>query len=489
MTKKKYFSDYTVDLYLKTEPIDQKAAEKAVFDMYEYCKMEPPMVVYVRGLRELEDAIKCWSFSMAMYKEPGLQPMGPKGLDLEHGSLVDLKGDPIALEKHNDIAHFYSGRGRGRYERMKSAVRQSVRGVSYTGLGEGLWGAALLPVNYIYGDDSDREKREKKSAYKWDCLASKIWDETYFIVSYEHVCFIVERPEVIYHNESGFHRLDGPAVIFADGSEIYCYEGEVVGPRLITDPDSATLADVHQGNGKRHRLIELIGVDWYLSLVHDFKIDAKGKLQRFFHFSEIDKKNPEERKYWNERGYEVTIHPGTVNGQYGLRMESDRHTSFIFYNRGDIFKDEHVGLLFDEHDRDLWQVLNLNEMFSRMRGADLIVGYKEGEFYVTTKAGYYVDHPACSHDVCPSWFKVFIRNGIDAVYEGNGCKVEVKDGKLNVLEIPDPHHDSLFGGNCNVPSFKFNLDIRSDTWEGLLEKWAHKAFNWLALHENSTCLP
>lgn len=50
-------------------------------------------------------------------------------------------------------------------------------------------------------------------------------------------------------------------------------------------------------------------------------------------------------------------------------------------------------------------------------------------------------------------------------------------------------NEPLFGGSENVPTYNFHLNLTSDSWEGLLEKWARLAFDWLAMHEDSTRSP
>lgn len=139
--------------------------------------------------------------------------------------------------------------------------------------------------------------------------------------------------------------------------------------------------------------------------------------------------------------------------------------------------------------RQLWRHLRVDDMMHR--GAHkLYVSYMDGE--LSLKSHTYQDsrHPNCHRDVCPSWVKAHMLLGTSCEYEDEVAHVKVTDGKFQLLRGPkECQRDSLFGGCNAVPSYSFDVDIRSDTWVGLLEKWSDLSFKWLHMCEDSRCMP
>jgi hypothetical protein len=196
-----------------------------------------------------------------------------------------------------------------------------------------------------------------------------------------------------------------------------------------------------------------------------------------------------------------------VNGRNALCLEDNYRNIYAFwdYHNKHPFDNEHAANIFNEQDRELWDVLDVNEMMQRGAFMGFGVTFQNGVFSLKNKQSY-EGHRSCSHDVAPAWFKAKMFRNQDALYENEELNYAIKyeDGKLsyagdieqggscipaNEPRKPIVVRNSLFGGCENVPSYQFDLDLASDSWEGLLEKWARLAFDWLGMHETSTHMP
>jgi len=508
------FSD-TTKLYTDTTPIDKDYAAAAVKELYCYCnsstllphhrdKKTPsrdPMIYFLRGPNDLKEAIE------SLYRSIGC------------GFIPKEAGEFFRAETFNDIAHFVTKRGWGPKERMHSVLAKifDFEVPKFMELDRRWNSPMMLAIDWLYHDGKD----EKDYRNQWEEIATKIWNNTYLVVTFLNRCFVVDRPLEVHVNDVGFHRTDGPAILFRDGSEIFCYEGLHVDRKFVMEPEKLTLKDIHQHNSRKHYLIDLVGVDNYLEMVKDWQ-PPQSKLERFFGFSKMVHPNddlPPELDKWGcekyrehgygyrsykDKPYEVDIYLGKVNGDFGLVFAArDGHDVYHFPYRTHPFDTEHGKELFAEEDREFFDLIDLKEMFSRSMAATFTVSYMNRKFRLKSSSGYGEKHPCCRHDIAPSWFKAKMFKQEAVEYTSPDEKFGVKwepgldeegyqRGKLFVGgEFPgetDPR-DSLFGGCENLPSYNFHVDLEADSWEELLDKWARLAFEWLALHEDSTRMP
>lgn len=467
----------TTHLFLNTTPIDKDKAAEAVRDIYKFCKQKVGRLVFVDGPQQL-------------------------GLDF------DPTQEPLSFFDHNDIAHFGGKRGTDKEDRIRSVISRTIRQVLPSiKVGEYL-GSDIVSIPYYMNYDPQNDH------CKMDVLLTNLWNNCYAVVSMKNTCYIMERPKIAISNDRGFHCKNGPAVVFKDGTEIYAYEGEWVKREHLLNPETMTLKDIHQGNSKKHILISLVGVDRYLDLVNQWKPDVKNKFKKFYDFHEMVVPGDDEieeswkKKGWGhrhvEKPYTVRIQSGSVNRNYGTMFRHLDFDSEIIHFKGDPFETDHYDLLFDKNDRDLWNVLNISEARSRAAHS-FDITYQDGVFSVSTNKRYEGPCPHCHHDIAPAWFKAKMFLKEDAYYVNEKLdyvvKYDAKDDKVsiagdNVLLSSSTYksdkllvRNSLFRGCENLPSYCFELNLTSDSWEGLLEKWAWESFDWLHLHSDSCRMP
>jgi hypothetical protein len=514
------FSD-TTKLYTDTTPIDKDYAAAAVKELYCYCatssilphhreKKTPsrsPEIIFVGGPNELKEKIA------DLYRRIGC------------GFLDKDKAEFFHAESFNDIAHFVTKRGWGPKERMHSVLAKIFDFEIPKFMNQELqrrWASPMmLAIDWLYhpGDESEEERGYIDP---WEKVASKVWDNAYLIVTFLDRCYVVDRPLEVHVNDMGFHRTDGPAILFRDGSEIFCYEGLRVDRKFIMEPETLTLKDIHQHNSRKHYLIDLVGVDNYLEMVKQWEPpETKGKWDKFFSFSKMvlptddlpDEKDERGFTKFRERGYgyhsykdkpyEVDIYLGKVNGEFGLTFSArDGHEVYHFPYKDHPFDCEHGKDIFNEEDRELFDLFDFKEMFNRSMAATFTLSYMNRKFRLKSSK-LYEHYPSCRHDVAPAWFKakMFRKEAVEYISPDEKFGVKWEPGldeegyeRGNLYfggDFPgekDPR-DSLFGGCDNLPSYSFDVDLEADSWEELLEKWARLAFEWLALHEDSSRMP
>ena len=498
------FYDTSV-LFLNNESINCLKAAEAVKAMYKWCSehrhwmnvtkrpiSDDPEIVFVDGLNDLMDKL-------------------------------DLKDQWVDLRSYNPIAHFVTKRGGSQHDSMKNLLNHHVFHKilkpiypSITGFSE----PHLLPEDYLYeqpkrsGLESQIGKGERGSwdgattlgaNTAWEQLATNIWNNSYFIVSFENKCYVVERPVFTKANEEGFHNfneLDAvPAIVFRDGSEIFAYEGYEFSKEHMANPQSMTLKDIHEGSHK-HIKIDLMGVDNYLKLVKEWKPDVKGKFKKFMGFGEMIVEGDDDiKESWNKKGHGhhhvdspeiVYIKTATINGEYGLTIYYKTWgVGQMYFFPGypgdpfDPFEPKAGGYMFNEEDRELWELLQVREAISR--GAHKIeVGYQNGKFWVMA-SGFGDEpskYPSCHRDIAPAWVKARMFRNETFEYESDVVKLKFEDGKIVDMESnldTNKVHSSLWHSNTSVPSFSFDWKLEADSWEGLLEKWSNLAFEWLGM--------
>lgn len=488
----------TNKLFFNTNPIDKNAAESAVTNLYNYCHQQ-----------SLDS--KGWKgyISTAPASNPKIVFVdGPT-------ELAEKIGDEkwTALDRFNTIAHFVSRRGCSSKDRVHSVVCQIFHKVPYKKGKRCFDGPLFEPIDHLYNNDrpTDWEKLPNDHATQWEKLASIVWEQTYVCFTFQDVCYVVNRPMVVNSNERGLHCKDGPAIVFRDGTEIYCHEGELTTEKNVRHPEQMTLKDIHQDpyRADKHILIDLCGVERYLELCKAWKPDVKGKFQKFFSMSKMVLPEKPDAKEWEHAGYghmyvdqpsSIKFTHGDVNGQYALCLKGDHdlYAFWDYYNKH-VFDWKHHKKIFNEGDRDLWDLLNVNEIFRRGSVMGLTVAFQNGVFSVKSNNIYGDGFKSCRHEVAPAWFKAKMFRGEDALYENHTLNYAVKyeNGKLlfggdieeggsctpaNESDKPLKIRHQLFSGSEELPTYNFNIDLQSDSWEGLLEKWSMLSFEWLGMH-------
>lgn len=69
--------------------------------------------------------------------------------------------------------------------------------------------------------------------------------QTPLMICLDRVAFVCERPLVCERDDAGrLHKEDGPALVYADGYQIFSWHGATVPSRIICDPGSITFKDI-----------------------------------------------------------------------------------------------------------------------------------------------------------------------------------------------------------------------------------------------------
>lgn len=459
-------------LFLNTQPLDRCDAVEAINKMYSICGKRKPEVIFADGLGELVDCLE----------EEVVVPEACNDFALK----------PFSFDDSNPITTFHTSRCVGKTWRLESLIECEIRKECTISGGLGDYGRdnLFMPVSYLYS-------RSEKPEYRWEWqeAATAIWDAMLCCVTYDGLCIIMDRPDVVHHNNRGYHNTKGPAVVFRDGSEIYAYEGEPIAKRLILDSANATLEDIHQGNSRKHIYIGLYGIERYLDLVKSHSVDVKGKFKNFYQFANIDQPTVEGnhearfskhmREWYENKPYELLFEHEKINGETCFCMWHEGDESFVFQYHEDPLKKPCFAKKVRTEDHELWKELNFRA-YLRRGVSELTLAYKGGEFYLREKQFEDLSRDRLHRDVCPAWVKAHVMRGTDCHYEDEYTEVEVKGGELKVLKAPQKPRDPLFHGSDNVPYYNFKLDVKGKTWEEFLRNCADFSFEWLGMFEDST---
>lgn len=468
------FND-TTNLFLSTAPLDEEQARSAVKAFYVCCnklvsewrydKKEPinddPEIFFVDGPIALMEKI-------------------------------DANWEWVDLTHYNPIAHFVTKRGWSRHDHLRSVINCHIRRFLFDKLPKPGWNCpAMIVQDYLYVEN---DEERPISSERWEKAATAVWNQCYYIVTGINQCYVMQRPVETYVNESGFHNADGPAVMFADGTKIYCHHGMMITEEQFLHPEQITLKEIHESHMKQY-LIDLVGVDHYMEMVKQWKVDVKGRFKKFFGFAEMIVPGDENiEKSWDKKGkghhhvekpYEVTIGSTTLNGQHGLLMK-ERNQEYTMYFcpqdsrmlSYDPFVHDCGQQLFEPEDKELWDALMVSEMVTYRSCHRITIGYQNGRFYLRSGDNY----PGTYYrDVVPAWCKAKRMRGEDFVFDCDQYTAVYRNRALRVvsetLEIKDP----LIRDEFAVPHYEFRLNLESDSWEGLLEQWVKLAFEWLGM--------
>ena len=98
----------------------------------------------------------------------------------------------------------------------------------------------------------------------WLLAANTAW-----VMPHEHVCWLVERPDVLVTDAQGrLHCANGPALAFRDGWCRHAWKGITVPAHLVEHPDAISIASIdnEQDLLVRRCMIEIMGPARYLAL-------------------------------------------------------------------------------------------------------------------------------------------------------------------------------------------------------------------------------
>lgn len=103
--------------------------------------------------------------------------------------------------------------------------------------------------------------------------------------AYDHLAIVCDRPrQILFDDQSRLHSGTGPAVIYPDGWNVYCWHGVRVPANVILAPDTITVSEIEsQRNLETRRiLMERYGIEHYLTDCHAEELhrDKYGVLYR-----------------------------------------------------------------------------------------------------------------------------------------------------------------------------------------------------------------
>jgi hypothetical protein len=455
-------------LFTTTEPIDRVKAAMAMKEFYEYCGEAEPEIVFVDGPR-----------------------------DLAAHDFAELEG--LSFFDKKELAQFVTKRGIGKGDRIKSDISgifwkyRRPKKLSGKFVGSS---ALLVPEDYEYNQDFQDE-------FKWFKFATAVWDNSLLTLNFKGRSYILDRAAVVKTNDRGLHCDDGPALVFRDGSEFCFWNSERLTKRQFDHPHRIPLEDIH-AHPNKHVLIAFVGVDHYLQMCREWEPDVKGKFQKFFSFAEMvvpeDSLIPNSRRAFDRKGkgwmfddgqeswkknkqpYMVEFSKATVNGKYGTVL-SEKNYSGIYRMpyRSSWLKSKNGKKLFAEDDRALLELLDIEEFMSKC-GFNIELSYHNKVFRLRVPNERSA-HGRCHVEVAPAWFRAKMFLGEPVEYKTD--KYTVRWDKANGLRIEgdtgNSQRTSLFSGNENLPDTSFDVDLTSDSWDGLLEKWARLAFEMIQM--------
>ena len=440
------------DYYLNIQPICRETAIRGATAVYNFCKLANPKVVFVDGPTQLKKEL---------------------GDDFE---LIDL-------DRFQEISTFYTQRSFGATDMIERVVHSILWELVAPHNGRKL----CYPKPFSFHDFRTD---------KWTEVMWHLWEESYAFVATPDICYVMERPQEVHTSKHGLHNKTGPAIVFRDGTEIFAFNGIPILEEYIKNPDSVPL-DVIHGVKHKHLLIDLVGLDRYFELVKNWKPDVSGRMKKFFSFSEFVVPGDELiEESWNKKGRGhhyidkpsvVDFRLGTINKQYGLSMVGEYE---INHFDGDPFESSHMDACFESSDKVLWNQLHVRDIIGSgpIMGVELsfqngVFRFRPGSHYYNSDRGY--DSLPCRRDIVPAWFKLHMMHETDAIYEGENYVCEIKDRELSFRGDKTNISDYCFDFFEYVPTLRFNFDLTSDSWEGLLDKWARFAFEWIDMHSSS----
>jgi hypothetical protein len=215
-------------ILFSTQPVDREKATKAVIDAYSAIDMPPPEIFFLSS-----PSLEQNSFFHSVSYDDNPYPIRVKCLmydkiiaTLQKAPVKNIDLDPrLAL----DNLELYT---RGEiFERLCSILYEQHiydihcdRNMNFHKILEyELSGTNVWPFDFYIEHISDKPDTDI-----WSILKS-LCEECPYLITYEKVCLIIEKPSELYLDRELVPHAEGKAAIkFADGYELYCNHGTVI---------------------------------------------------------------------------------------------------------------------------------------------------------------------------------------------------------------------------------------------------------------------
>jgi hypothetical protein len=262
-------------------PADRVRAEAAITTMYTEIGEKPPKFVWVQ------------SPATGVLAICAINKLGEAKVEHDLGdslwtSLRDSLGDSLRDSLWTSLGGSLRDSLR---DSLWTSLRDSLRDSLWTGLGGSLWTSlrdslrdslgdslgdliwcktwwgqqeAYWIAYYAFCRDVIGVRYDDKRLRQLD-LWSGIAQSCGWWWPYRNVCVVSERPEVVRweadRNPPRLHSEGGPALRYRDGWEVYSWHGLRVPKRIIDEPETITVAEIHaeQNQEQRRAMIERIG--------------------------------------------------------------------------------------------------------------------------------------------------------------------------------------------------------------------------------------
>jgi hypothetical protein len=276
-------------ILFSTQPLDRDKATQSVIDAYHAIELASPEIFFVSS-----PSLEQNSFFLSVSYDDNPFPIRIKNLiydkviaTLEQTPIKDIDLDPrLTLEN----IELYS---RGEiFENLCSILYSEHiydihcdrnmnfhKTIEYELSGTNVW-----PFDFYINHISDRPDTEI-----WNILKS-LCEECPYLITYEKVCIIIERPAELYLDRDLAPHAEGKAAIrYTDGYELYCHHGTIIPKKY---------GRVHPSDWK---------ADWILADEdednHEINRGSIITLLTEVGFKKFSKELPSERgKYWTKQG-------------------------------------------------------------------------------------------------------------------------------------------------------------------------------------------
>lgn len=214
-------------ILFSTQPVDRSKATKAVIDAYKAIDLPPPEIFFLSS-----PSLEQNSFFHSVSYDENPYPICIKSLI--HDKRIDvLNKTPVKnIEIDPRLAlgnlKFYA---RGEiFEELCSILYEHVYDIHcdrnmnfHKTLEYELSGTNVWPFDFYINHVSSEPNIEI-----WEILRS-LCEECPYLITYEKVCLIIEKPSELHLDRELFPHAEGTAAIkFADGYEVYCNHGTVI---------------------------------------------------------------------------------------------------------------------------------------------------------------------------------------------------------------------------------------------------------------------
>lgn len=215
-------------ILFSTQPVDRAKATKAVIDAYKAIDLPPPEIFFLSS-----PSLEQNSFFHSISHDDNLWPIRVKCLiyDKLRAILNKIPVKNIDLDPRitlDNLELFTRGEIFEElccilYEQHISNIHCD-RNVNFHKVLEyELSGTNVWPFDFYINYVSSEPNIEI-----WEILRS-LCEECPYLITYEKVCLVIEKPSELYLDREFFPHAEGTAAIkFADGYEVYCNHGTVI---------------------------------------------------------------------------------------------------------------------------------------------------------------------------------------------------------------------------------------------------------------------